>query len=47
MVRADWLNLNGLWEFKRGVAGDALPASDVKLPEEILVPFPMESALSA
>ena len=46
MVRADWLNLNGVWEFKRGAEDDALPASDAKLPEEILVPFPMESALS-
>ena len=46
MVRADWLNLNGVWELKRGAEGDALPASDAKLPEEILVPFPIESALS-
>ena len=46
MVRADWLNLNGVWEYKPGAEGDALPASGEKLGGEILVPFPVESALS-
>jgi hypothetical protein len=43
MVRNEWLNLNGLWEFAQ------LP-KDAKKPdtydEKILVPFPVESALS-
>ena len=45
MVRADWLNLNGVWEYQPGKEGDALPAGQ-KLSGEILVPFPVESALS-
>lgn len=45
MVRKDWINLNGLWEFKRGNNGDAVPVGK-KLPGKILVPFPVESALS-
>ncbi|GAA4311141.1 hypothetical protein GCM10023149_06040 [Mucilaginibacter gynuensis] len=45
MVRKDWLNLNGLWEFKSGKASDAVPVGD-KLPGKILVPYPVESALS-
>ncbi len=43
MVRKDWQNLNGLWEY-------AIVAKDAQQPEEfdgqILVPFPVESALS-
>ncbi len=43
MVRKDWLNLNGLWDYS------IRPGSEVK-PEafdgKILVPFPVESALS-
>ncbi|MBN1271980.1 MAG: chitobiase/beta-hexosaminidase C-terminal domain-containing protein [Candidatus Aminicenantes bacterium] len=43
MVRQDWLNLNGLWEF-------AVISRDVEKPDrfdrKILVPFPVESALS-
>jgi hypothetical protein len=43
MVRKYWQNLNGLWEY-------AIVAKDVRQPEEfdgqILVPFPVESALS-
>ncbi len=46
MVRPDWLNLNGVWEYRPGTAGDALPAPGQKLGGEILVPFPVESALS-
>jgi beta-galactosidase/beta-glucuronidase len=44
LIRKDWLNLNGLWQFQPGAAGDALP--DGKLSRTILVPFPVESALS-
>jgi len=43
MVREDWLNLNGLWQY-------AICAKDVECPDsfegQILVPFPVESALS-
>ena len=43
MVRRDWLNLNGLWNY-------AVVAKDAKRPEkwegQLLVPFPIESALS-
>lgn len=44
-VRADWLNLNGIWECQSGAAGDAAPVGK-KLSSQILVPFPVESALS-
>jgi hypothetical protein len=44
-VRKDWLNLNGIWEYQPGAPGDAAPAG-TKLSGEILVPFPVESALS-
>ena len=43
MVRKDWLNINGLWDY-------AITARDAEQPKkfdgEILVPFPCESALS-
>ena len=43
IVRSEWLNLNGLWEF-------AVTAMDAPKPSEfdetILVPFPVESSLS-
>lgn len=43
MVRSTWQNLNGLWEY-------AISARDAQQPEQyagqILVPFPLESALS-
>lgn len=43
MVRKDWLNLNGLWDY-------AITAKDAAKPEkwdgQILVPFPIESSLS-
>jgi len=45
MVRADWLNLNGLWQFQAGATNQSPPTGQT-LAEEILVPFPMESALS-
>ena len=47
MVRKEWVNLNGLWEFKSGKEGDdsAVPVGQT-LPGKILVPFPVESALS-
>ena len=42
MVRKDWLNLNGLWDY-------AITAKEAKFEKsdgQILVPFPVESALS-
>ena len=45
MVRKDWINLNGLWQFKSGKLGDNVPFGEI-LPGKILVPFPVESALS-
>ena len=45
IVRTDWLNLNGLWQFQAGDTNDVVPAGK-NLAEEILVPFPMESPLS-
>jgi beta-galactosidase/beta-glucuronidase len=45
MQRADWLNLNGIWQFQEAEHGDAVPF-DQTLKEEILVPFPWQSALS-
>jgi len=45
MVRKDWQNLNGLWEFSTAKEGDPIPTGR-KLAEEILVPYPVESPLS-
>ncbi len=45
MVRSNWLNLNGLWQFQPGSFDDAVPVGQT-LPRDILVPFPMESAIS-
>ena len=45
MTRTDWLNLNGLWEFQPGQENDPLPVGKT-LGGQILVPFPVESALS-
>ncbi len=43
MVRDHWLNLNGLWEYAIQPAGEAIPE---EFQGNILVPFPVESALS-
>src|SRR6266567_3560630 len=45
LVRKDWLNLNGLWQLAFAKEADSVPAGN-SLPERILVPFPVESALS-
>jgi len=42
MTRAEWLNLNGLWEYAITPAEDREPAFE----GQILIPFPLESALS-
>jgi beta-galactosidase/beta-glucuronidase len=43
MVRREWLNLNGLWDFAI-TTQDAAKSGDFS--RQILVPFPVESALS-
>jgi hypothetical protein len=45
MVRKDWMNLNGLWQFEIGKESDKIPFGKT-LSKRILVPFPVESALS-
>jgi hypothetical protein len=43
MVRKDWLNLNGLWDYAIRPKGESKPP---KFDGQILVPFAIESALS-
>ncbi len=43
MIRSDWQNLNGLWEYVILAKGGGLP---VKFDGKILVPFAIESSLS-
>ncbi|MDB5351801.1 MAG: beta-galactosidase/beta-glucuronidase [Planctomycetota bacterium] len=45
LARRDWQNLNGLWQFAIGKEGDTPPVGKT-LTDQILVPFPVESALS-
>ena len=45
LVRRDWQTLNGVWQFAAATAGQAPPINQ-DLPERVLVPFPIESALS-
>jgi Glycosyl hydrolases family 2, sugar binding domain/Glycosyl hydrolases family 2, TIM barrel domain/Glycosyl hydrolases family 2 len=45
MIRTNWLNLNGIWQYQAGATNDAVPTNQT-LSAEILVPFPMESAIS-
>ncbi|MGH7952541.1 MAG: hypothetical protein ACREFE_11575, partial [Limisphaerales bacterium] len=45
LVRTDWLNLNGIWQFQAGATNDSVPTNQT-LSDEILVPYPMESAIS-
>jgi Glycosyl hydrolases family 2, sugar binding domain/Glycosyl hydrolases family 2, TIM barrel domain/Glycosyl hydrolases family 2 len=45
LVRSEWLNLNGLWQLAFAKEGEAAPVGK-ELSERILVPFPVESALS-
>jgi hypothetical protein len=45
MVRKAWQNLNGLWQLSFGKKGEEPPLGK-KLDRQILVPFPVESALS-
>lgn len=45
LERDRWLNLNGPWEFAGAKAGEQ-PVFGKKLPEKIIVPYPVESQLS-
>ena len=45
MVRKDWMNLNGLWQFAMAKEGEEPPAGK-DLDGKILVPFPVQSAMS-
>jgi hypothetical protein len=45
LTRAAWESLNGVWQFARAVRGEPPPIG-TNLAQRILVPFPMESALS-
>jgi len=45
MVRDEWMNLNGLWQYAEAATGEEPPVGK-ELSGRILVPFPIESALS-
>jgi hypothetical protein len=45
LTRPDWKNLNGVWEFAGAAEGEEPPIGE-SLDERILVPYPVESALS-
>ena len=45
LTRPDWQSLNGIWQFA-GAADLNTPPTGQNLGEEILVPYPIESALS-
>ncbi|MBN1411021.1 MAG: AbfB domain-containing protein, partial [Spirochaetales bacterium] len=45
MERGNWVNLNGVWRCREGSAGEAVPVGS-NLSQDILVPFPIQSALS-
>ena len=45
MQRKNWINLNGLWQFQQALNGESPPFGQ-NLQDTILVPFPIESALS-
>ncbi|MFL6117987.1 AbfB domain-containing protein [Actinophytocola sp.] len=45
LVRSEWQNLNGVWEFS-GASSINTPPVGQTLPEGVLVPYPIESGLS-
>ncbi len=45
LVREQWRNLNGVWEFAGADEGEQPPFGQT-LPERVLVPYPIESALA-
>jgi hypothetical protein len=46
MVRSNWLSLNGIWQFEPGITNSDPVPTNQTLSSSILVPFPMESAIS-
>ena len=46
MVRSNWLNLNGIWEFQPASSNTEPVPTGQDLSGSILVPYPMESAIS-
>ena len=46
LVRTEWMNLNGLWQLTISKTGDEPLPAGKDLEEKILVPYPVESALS-
>jgi len=46
MMREEWMNLNGLWQFAPAASDDEAPPFKRSLSRSILVPFPIESSLS-
>ncbi len=45
LVRKPWRSLNGVWQFAGAAEGEAPPFAE-QLSERVLVPYPIESALS-
>lgn len=45
MERDSWLNLNGVWDLRKGVKGEDY-SSSFTYDKKILVPYPIESAIS-
>ena len=45
LARTNWASLNGLWQFQAGTSNSPVPTNQT-LSSQILVPYPMESALS-
>ncbi|WP_433307202.1 LamG-like jellyroll fold domain-containing protein [Actinoplanes sp. CA-030573] len=45
LTRSRWQNLNGVWEFAKAAVNEPVPAGR-SLGERVLVPYPIESALS-
>ena len=45
LVRDEWMNLNGIWQYAEAASNEAPPAGK-ELDGRILVPYPIESALS-
>ncbi len=44
LVRPDWVNLNGIWDFTR--TPNRVYSPNQQFTDKILVPFPVESAIS-
>jgi len=45
LVRERWMNLNGVWQFQPGSPNETAPIGKA-FSEKILVPYPVESAIS-